>query len=140
MRQALAVVPLLFAIGCVNGPAGPQQIEPGDVCAFCKMAISQKRFAAEVVDKEANVRKFDDIGCMLRFVRDRGRIHATQSLFVADYEDSKWLDASSELYVRSASIQTPMASGLFAVSGRDRANELARQFGAEVLSYEDLFR
>jgi copper chaperone NosL len=49
----------------------PVDIDPGDMCQSCKMAISQKKYAAEFVDKDGGVFKFDDIGCMFRFAKQR---------------------------------------------------------------------
>ncbi len=140
MRQVLAMVSLLFAISCRDGTLGPQPIEAGDMCARCKMAISQRRFAAEIVDKGGNFHKFDDIGCMRGFVGDRGGTQAARSLFVTDYDDAKWLDARRAFYVRSESIQSPMASGLLAVGDRDRAAQHAKQLKAQTLTFPDLFR
>ena len=95
------------------------------------MAISQKQFAAELFDSERDVHKFDDIACMLRFVKQSGAKPA--AIFVADYETRAWMEARSALFVRTKEVDTPMGGGLLAFSDTSRADAAARKLRAQVL-------
>ena len=64
-RTILALA--VFLAACAGEAIKPVDIEASDMCSFCRMAISEKRYAAEIIDAEDNVMKFDDIGCMLRY-------------------------------------------------------------------------
>ena len=131
---------ILLLPACRSEAPRPVEIESGDMCSLCKMAISQKPFAAEIVDKEENVHKFDDIGCMLRFVSERGMKDRVKAYFVMDYDGKGWLAAESAYYVRSEALHTPMGGGLLAVKDRSRAEDYLRKFSGQVLVFGDLVR
>ncbi len=100
------------------------------------MAISQKQFAAEAVDADENAVKFDDIGCMLRYLATPE--HKPAALFVVDYETKRWIEASNASFVRGSRIPTPMAGGILAFAERARADAAAREIGGEVVSFARL--
>ena len=132
----MAVV--LLTTACGQEKPKPVDIEPGDMCASCKMAISQKKYAAEFVDKEGTTFKFDDIGCMLRFVKVRGLEDRVEAYFVVDYGTQNWLDARSSAYVKSAALPSPMGSGLIAVKEKPQAEALAERYHGTILAFDDL--
>lgn len=106
------------------------------MCSFCRMAVSQPRYAAEIVDKDGNVYKFDDIGCMVRFLKE----HPPQgaAIFVRDYTGAGWISAPEALYVRAESIPSPMGGHTIALKQRPAAEDQARRFQGTVLSWEKL--
>jgi copper chaperone NosL len=114
----------------------PVEIEAADMCSFCRMAVSQPRYAAEIVDGEENVYKFDDIGCMVRFLKK----HQLQgaAMFVRDYTGAGWINAPEALYVRAESIPSPMGGHTIALKQRPAAEEQARRFQGTVLNWEKL--
>ena len=106
------------------------------MCAYCRMAISQKQFAAEALDPDREPLKFDDIGCMLRY-----RARAEQkpaAVFVVDYETRQWIAADNASFVRGSRIATPMGGGILAFGDRSRAEAAARELGGEVLPFARL--
>lgn len=108
------------------------------MCVFCRMAISQLQYAAEVIDVDEAVYKFDDIGCMLRFSHSRNLKGATW--FVMEYDSRTWLPATGAHFVRSPAIQSPMAGGIIALRDRAKAEEYARNFRGDLLRFGDLGR
>ena len=66
MRPFLVLLSVLFVLGgCQGEPeSGPVDIKYGrETCEYCRMIISDPRFAVEVRQKPgAKVYKFDDIG------------------------------------------------------------------------------
>lgn len=129
---------LLLTTACARETPKPVDIDPGDMCQSCKMAISQKKYAAEFVDKDGAVFKFDDIGCMSRFVRQRGLKDKVEAWFVVDYRTQHWLQAGNAMYVRSASIPSPMGSGLIALESRADAEEYSRKYHGQILAFDEL--
>lgn len=106
------------------------------MCSFCRMAVSQPRYAAEIVDREENVYKFDDIGCMVRFLKK----HPLQgaAVFVQDYAGAGWVSAPEAQYVRAEAIPSPMGGHTIAFKRRPAAEEQARKFQGVVLNWEKL--
>lgn len=139
----MRVLPLIlaaFLAACATRPPQPVEIEPADMCAFCKMAISEKRYAAELIDAGRNVFKFDDIGCMVHFAEQRRWIAQPPVRFVHDYDTSEWLEAGRASFVLSPEIPSPMASGLLAVRDHARAEQYAARFHGRVRSLGDLWK
>jgi|DewCreStandDraft_1066081.scaffolds.fasta_scaffold00096_130 copper chaperone NosL len=102
------------------------------------MAISEKRYAAELIDRQGQVFPFDDLGCMVRFARERG-LREQAAFFVLDYETLQWIEAERAVYVRSDSIASPMRHGIIAVGDRRRAEALADRFRGRIGSFADLW-
>lgn len=130
----------MLLAACTARPPQPVEIDPADVCAFCKMAISEKRYAAEIIDASGNAFKFDDIGCMVHFAEQRGWISHPPARFVHDYDSSAWLEAGRAMFVRSPEIPSPMASGLIAVQDGAKAQQYAARFHGKVYSLAELWK
>ncbi len=104
------------------------------------MAISQAGYAAQFVDKEGSIFKFDDIGCMIRFARENNRRATVAAFFVMDYSDRRWLEAQQATYVKSEQTQSPMASGLTAFREPSRAQDYAVTNKGLVMHFDDLWK
>jgi copper chaperone NosL len=104
------------------------------------MAISQAAYAAEFVDKDGSVLKFDDIGCMVRYVREHDRKDAVAAFFVMDYNDKHWLAAQQATYVKSDRSPSPMASGLTAFREPAQAHDYAEKNKGQTLGFDDLWK
>ncbi len=128
-KKLLMCIVLLAA--CSSGDIQPAAIEDGDMCSFCRMAISEKQYAAEIITAGDAVSKFDDIGCMLRYRKAAGENLKIAATFVMDHNSREWLRAEKAVYVRSGSIKTPMGSGIIAFSDGTKA-------GADGLTFEAL--
>jgi copper chaperone NosL len=129
------VVLLLLSMGC-QADQRPQAIESHDVCTSCKMAISELRYAAQLVDKDGNAFKFDDIGCMLRYLREHGL--PQRRVYVMDFINQQWLQAESAVFVKSDAIKSPMASALAAFRDQPAAQQFVKKNSGQVMSFSEL--
>jgi copper chaperone NosL len=107
---SLAVVVLSFI--CLQScNTGPQPIQAGiDQCSFCKMTVSDTRFACELITQKGKVYKFDDAHCMTAFVNAPGTDKSTiKQFYLADFnENTKWLNAEDAWLLKSESLKSPM--------------------------------
>ena len=87
--KTLLICLLLVTTGCSNRSPQPVEIETADVCAQCKMAISEKRYAAEMADVEGNVIKFDNVDCMVRYVSGHDLKDKAAAWFVVESTGEK---------------------------------------------------
>lgn len=133
--KIMAAVLLLIALAC-QADQKPQAIEAHDTCTSCKMAISQPRYAAEVVDKNGNAYKFDDIGCMLRYLRNHKL--PQHRIYVMDYVSQQWLEAESAIFLKSEAIESPMASGLAAFRDQAAAQRFLNNGSGQVMGFAQL--
>ncbi len=116
-RRALFVplVPALLAVSCARGPVGPAEPDTKhDACGWCRMAVSDLRFAAQLVAPNEEPRFFDDIGCLASFLKGGGAPVRGQLAYVADHRSKAWVRATSALYTKVPGLLTPMNSFLVA--------------------------
>jgi copper chaperone NosL len=111
-------VPILcfffLCIGCGRAELRPIEILSEDMCAFCRMAISEKRFACELITQDGEVFKFDDIGCMLRFRKHGSHPNSIAASFVVDFDTREWLKSEEAYFVKSKEFKTPMGGNVVA--------------------------
>jgi copper chaperone NosL len=132
MRKLLRLFLILpiFLAACAAVEIKPEPISDGDMCSFCKMAISEKRFAAEIITEDEEVLKFDDIGCLLRYRQRAGNGLKSAAVYVTDYDSREWLKADDAFFVKSKTIKTPMGSGITAFADQSKAGSESLKFDA----------
>lgn len=119
----------LLTLAACSANLSPVDIEDGDICSFCKMAISERQYAAEIITEEEAVLKFDDIGCMLKFQKKNSENSQKAAvIYVADSRTKAWLKADDAFFARSGSVKTPMGSGIVAFSTAESAGPDALRF------------
>lgn len=127
---------LLFA-ACQSAALKPVELLPEEMCAFCKMALSEKKYAAEFITRDGDVFKFDDLGCMADYIAGKRNRDQIAAFFVVDFESKEWLNAETAHFVSSATFQTPMSGGIVAFRDRSRA-EAAAVSGGRLLSFAEV--
>jgi copper chaperone NosL len=139
--RALEAFAILFCVaGCGGGPLEPAELVLNEeACSLCRMAVSQRPFAAQAVTRSGRTDFFDDIGCLVRWAAEHPPTPKT-ALFVVDHETGAWLNATIAHYVRSESLDTPMSSGLAAFGKQARAAAAAKPLKGRVLDWEALCR
>jgi len=131
---------LCVAAGCGGGAIAPAELVlDEEACSHCRMAVSQKLFAAQAVSRSGRTDFFDDIACLAKWAPEQTQ-GEEWGLFVVDQESGEWLDARAALFMRSDDLDTPMSSGLAAFGTRERAESAARKFKGRVLDWDSLCR
>lgn len=120
---------LLAACGKSGWPEGMAEIKwDRDTCTRCRMAISDRRFAAEVRGgPKDQIFKFDDIGCMVFWLKEQAWGNDPQvRLWVADAASKPdrltWLDPRQANFVGGKT--SPMGYN-FAAYGQAQAGSIA---------------
>lgn len=116
-RRAPATAGLLLLLsiaGCGGGPVGPADLDTrNESCGWCRMGVSDRRFAAQVVAPSEEPRFFDDLGCLESYLAGT-KLPPGAALFVADHRTKEWVPAARAVYTRVAGLSTPMGSHLLA--------------------------
>jgi copper chaperone NosL len=113
MRRTLAAALILAA--CASGPPEPAALDTrNDGCAFCRMAVSDARFAAQMVAPSEEPRFFDDVGCLAGYVAATKALPRGVVLYVADHRTKAWVRAEAAVFTEVPSLATPMDSHLIA--------------------------
>lgn len=99
---------------CSEAPAGPAELDTKhDPCAFCRMGVSDRRFAAQVTAPGAQPKFFDDAGCLRDWLKEPTE-KAPWTAWVSDHRTKTFVPAATAAYGKSPTVQTPMSSGILA--------------------------
>lgn len=118
-----------LAAACARGPVPPTPLDTKtDACSWCRMAVSDPRFAAQIAAPLVETRFFDELGCLRNYLDGGARLEPDAMIYVADHRTRAWISASSAVYTKVPGLATPMASGLVAhadAASRDADPEAA---------------
>lgn len=130
----------LAAGACAQGPPPPAALDTrSEICASCRMAVSDPRLAAQLVAPAEEPRFFDDLGCLAAYLRERSSPGRGARAYVADHRTRGWVPAGEAVYTRVPGLETPMASHLIAhldAASRD-ADPVAK--GGQPVAPEEVF-
>lgn len=135
----IALCSLAGLFGCDRqADTAPPTLHLGeDICAHCRMIVSDARFAAACIvqnDDEYTKRVFDDIGCLIRYEQEHPDDHIVQR-YVKDYETTNWTTVQQAFFVHSALIHSPMASGVLAGGTQTEADALAKRYEGQSMDF-----
>lgn len=131
----LTVIVSLMITACSQEPA---EIHYGsDECAYCKMMLSDDRFAAQMVTEKSKAIKFDAIECMAAFVNENDFENA--KLWVSHFnQPGKWLAAEEAHVVKSEIIKSPMGESLLALATAGEVSSHLKQYPGRELSWAEV--
>jgi copper chaperone NosL len=129
---------MFFMLSCSSSP---EPIQFGkDGCYSCKMTLVDKRFGAEIVTKKGKTYKFDDVSCMIDFMRT-GEVPSSEikhELLIDYAQPEKLIDAATATLVHSDNIRSPMNGNIAAFSTKESADKHNGQWKGEVTSWSAL--
>ncbi|NJL13205.1 MAG: hypothetical protein HC913_09545 [Microscillaceae bacterium] len=130
---------LLWLSAC---EAQPQPIKFGqDACYHCKMTLMDAKFGAEVVSKKGKVFIFDDVNCMVRFLK-MGELAADQvahQLVVDFARPGTLIPVNQAFFLKSEALQSPMAANIAAFGQESTWQKQQKKLGGEQLSFAQIF-
>ncbi|MEO6611649.1 MAG: nitrous oxide reductase accessory protein NosL [Chitinophagaceae bacterium] len=140
-RSALAVPALMLSLVLGSCAAKTEPFNYGkDNCHFCKMGIIDPKFGGEIVTKKSKVFKFDDMICMIRFLK-AGTLKEEEigKKMVINYEkENDFLDVSSSFFLVSPGLKSPMGSNAAAFTSWQAAEKINADKQGQLLSWEEL--
>lgn len=134
--KLLCIIPIIFIFtACEKKETGGiQKVHwDRDMCDRCKMVISERNHAAQVINPENHkTYKFDDIGCVPLWFKDENiQWKDNAKIWIADIKTSKWIDARTAFY--DTMNVTPMAYGFGAHESKETIEK-----GQEIVNFEEL--
>lgn len=141
---AMPLLLLIFFSSMLTGcKSGPDPIVPGkDNCYFCKMTITDASYAAELVTTKSKIHKFDDLHCLLAFMKS-GMMEQSQvkEVYVADFSGSHGLvNVKDALFIQGENIHGPMNGNVVAFTSNDSLKKYASQFNASTVNWNQLLK
>ena len=129
---------LFFLLSC---SAQPEPLKIGkDVCHFCKMGIADARFGGEVITKKGKVFKFDDIGCMIRFMKAGGveQKDIAQTVVINYEKQNDFIDTGKGIFVSSEAVRSPMGFNIAVFTTTEVANKMIAD--GKIISWDELYK
>jgi copper chaperone NosL len=132
----LAASSLLGGCGKADLSRPPSLRFGEEACAFCRMIISDERFAAALTTASGDVLKFDDVGCLIK--HEEKRLRPDTFYWVCNFQGKGWLNAQAAIFVHSPSIVSPMNHGLAALPDIPSAAEFTKDPASRKLRFSEL--
>jgi copper chaperone NosL len=135
---ALAPFLLLFA-GCESSP---QPIDYGkDECAECNMTLVVKHYGNEYITGKGKIFKFDDVNCMIEFIRrEPAKSDTKGKLLVIDFNTpNQFIEAERAVYLHHKKLRSPMRGDVAAFQNRSAAEAVMAKLGegGRILTWEE---
>jgi copper chaperone NosL len=102
------------------------------------MAVSDARFASQVVAPGELPRFFDDLGCLASGLK-AARVPRGAVAYVADHRTKAWVRAERAVYTRNPDLETPMSSHVIAHADPASRGQDPDAKGGVPLPLADLF-
>jgi copper chaperone NosL len=135
---AASMLMLLFA----SCNTKPQPFEPGkDVCQFCKMGITDTRFGGEIITKKGKAYKFDDLHCMISFMKMGAEADKdiARKLTIDFEKPNEFIDISSANFVTAPELKSPMGSNTAGFAGKRAAENYLKGKQAVLNNWQTLY-
>jgi copper chaperone NosL len=138
VAASMMLLGVSFLTSCGN--KGPQAIKlNNDKCDYCKMSISDQRFATELITEKSKVYKFDDVNCMMGFKAENADKVANADYYIADFLSPFSLtDAKTMLFLEGDGIGSPMGGNVAAFTNSDSLSYYKERLECNTISWADI--
>ena len=125
---------------CQTGPA-PITIGK-DNCSFCKMTISDARYGAELLTKKGKVYKFDDMHCVLAFLKSGSLDNAeVKDIYLVNFTaDHALIKAGESFLLQGGDIHGPMNGNTIAFKNKDSMKDVSAELHATPVRWDQLYK
>ena len=129
---------LSYLVGCQSPNFQPVEIVTEDMCSYCRMAITEKRYAAQFLDEDGQAFKFDDVACMMNYLKAKKDQVPVSHYYVVDFDSKQWITVNEAWFVRSQEFKTPMGGGTLAFGNQLKAERAATTRQGQLVSFNEL--
>lgn len=118
----------------------PQPIKMGDTCDFCMMGVADDRFGAELITKKGKIYKFDDIHCLLGFMKaNKVPKEEQKTVLFVDFEAPHgFLKSANVALLKSEALRSPMGSNIAAFKNQAQLKQTQNKLRGEKVDWQSL--
>jgi copper chaperone NosL len=129
---------LFFLVSCSSQPE-PFKVGT-DICHLCKMGIVDTKFGSEIITDKGKIFKFDDMGCMIRFMKAGGveQKNISQTVVINYEKQNDFIDVNKAVLLKSEITKSPMGFDLAAFSSKEAATKIGGANG-KIFSWNELY-
>lgn len=140
MKVRTAVLALSLTLAACAGDPRPEALNKGqDLCASCRMPVSDAHFVTQIVAPGELPRFFDEVGCMAEYLRS-GQLKTDGAVaWVADHRTEAWVRADRAVYTRVPTLRTPMNHQVIAHESEASRDADADARGGQPVTAQEIF-
>ncbi len=133
------VLLLVLMAACSQEPA---EIHYGsDECEYCKMMITDNRFASQAVTETGKAIKFDAIECMGQYTQEHKSEMESAEMWVSNFEEpGSWVSLSQAQLVQSDVIKSPMGAAYLALPSTEKAKQHISEYPGRLIEWQDIVK
>jgi copper chaperone NosL len=128
---------IIILLGCSNKP---EPISFGsDSCDYCKMMITESKYASELITSKGKILKFDSIECLAAFCATNSNENDNNTLWVPDFNtDKHFISTNEALFLTASDLKSPMSLNISAFKSQNYLNKIQKKFGGKQLNWKDV--
>lgn len=136
------IVLFIALLQACSSHAGPKPINYGvDQCAYCKMTVSDARFGTQLITKKGRAYNFDDVQCMIAYVKEgQTQRKDVAAFYLPDFKSQELKPAENMFYLKSEALKSPMRGDIAAFASKTDLESVLAEFGGTVLTWDDLWK
>lgn len=136
---SIVICTFLLFVSCNGQESQPINLNK-DACHYCKMSISDGRFATEIITNKGRVYKFDDIRCMMDY-KNSPEGKESKSFYSSDFsKNNSLINARTAWYIKSDELRSPMNGNIASFPTKELASQFAQKYNTETFSWEELLK
>jgi copper chaperone NosL len=146
MRKINKIFPAIFGVlifGLMSCNQGPQPIRLGqDACSFCKMSIADNRFGGEIITNKGKVFKFDDMHCILGFMKANtiNNNDIKETWIVNFDEPHNFIAAPKAFLLKSSELHSPMGGNVASFRDENKLKDGAEKLKGVEVTWDALLK
>ena len=111
-----------------------------DECNYCRMQISDSRYAATIVVKNDKLYKFDSIECLIGFTLVKNIVeNGSMAFYVCDFSNpGNFIEVKNSFFLHNNNFMSPMALNVQAFSSQSEREKFVKENGGEEISWDDV--
>jgi copper chaperone NosL len=134
------VISAFLMLASLSCNSGPQPIKLGaDACDFCKMSIADQHFGAEIITKKGKVYKFDDMHCILAFMKSNISKNDIKETWLVNFnKPHNFILAEKAFLLKSDELHSPMGGNVASFDDESKMKETMKDIKGEVVTWNQL--
>lgn len=134
-----AVMMLMLLTACSQKPDKVHY--GGDECAYCRMMITDNRFASQIVTETGKSIKFDAIECLADYTEEHKSELESAKMWVSDFNNpGNWIEVGKANIVKSEVVKSPMGESLLAFESEDEMNEHLSEYPGKPVAWQSIVK
>ncbi len=141
VNKVVAALSVFLMFALISCNTGPQPIKLGsDACSFCKMSIADNRFGGEIITKKGKIFKFDDMHCVLGFMKANtiNNNDIKETWLVNFDEPHNFIDAKKAFLLKSNELHSPMGGNVASFDNENKLKEAMKNIKGETITWDAL--